>query len=79
MIFRSTKEQIMAAQKILKDGKMYDGEQTGKLDDATREGLKKYQAANGLNVTGTLNAVTLEKMNVPLTDKQKADAAKQTQ
>lgn len=68
-IFRATKEQIMAAQKILKDGGMYAGEQTGKLDDATREGLKKYQAANGLNVTGTLNQVTLEKMGVPLTDK----------
>ncbi len=74
--FRATKEQIMAAQKILKDGGMYAGEQTGKLDDATREGLKKYQKANGLNVTGTLNQVTLEKMGVPLTDKQKADAAK---
>ncbi len=79
IIFRATKDQIMAAQKILKDGGMYDGEQTGKLDDATRAGLKKYQAANGLNVTGTLNQVTLEKMKVPLTDKQKADAAKQTQ
>jgi peptidoglycan hydrolase-like protein with peptidoglycan-binding domain len=78
VIFRATKEQIMAAQKILKDGGMYAGEQTGKLDDATREGLKKYQTANGLPVTGTLNAVTLEKMGVPLTDKQKADAAKQT-
>lgn len=78
-IFRATKEQIMAAQKILKDGGMYAGEQTGKLDDATREGLKKYQAANGLNVTGTLNQVTLQKMGVPLTDKQKADAAKTTQ
>ena len=79
VIFRATKEQIMAAQKILKDGKMYEGEQTGKLDDATRESLKKYQAANGLKVTGTLNQLTLEKMNVPLTDKQKADAAKTTQ
>ncbi len=79
VIFRASKEQIMAAQKILKDGKMYDGEETGKLDDATREGLKKFQTANGLNATGTLNQVTLEKMKVPLTDKQKADAAKKTQ
>lgn len=76
IIFRATKDQIMAAQKILKDGGMYAGEQTGKLDDATREGLKKYQAANALTVTGTLNKITLEKMGVPLTDKQKADAAK---
>jgi peptidoglycan hydrolase-like protein with peptidoglycan-binding domain len=79
VIFRATKEQIMAAQKILKDGGMYAGEQTGKLDDDTRAGLKKYQTANGLPVTGTLNQVTLEKMGVPLTDKQKADAAKTSQ
>lgn len=75
-VFRATKEQVSAAQKILKESKMYDGEETGKLDDATREGLRKYQAANGLKVTGTLNQITLEKMKIPLTDKQKADAAK---
>ena len=50
---------------------MYAGEQTGKLDDPTRDGLKKYQEANGLKVTGTLNQVTLEKMGIALTDKQK--------
>ncbi len=78
-VFRSTKEQIMSAQKILKDRGMYSGEQTGTLDDATREGLKKFQEANGLKVTGTLNQVTLEKMGVPLTDKQKENAAAKTQ
>ena len=46
--------------------------QTGKLDDATRAGLKKYQEAEGLKITGTLNKVTLEKMNIALTDKQKS-------
>ena len=56
---------------------MYSGEQTGKLDDATRAGLKKYQEANGLKVTGTLNSVTLEKMGIALTEKQKTDAAGQ--
>lgn len=70
-VFRATKDQIMQVQKMLKDGGMYAGEQTGKLDDATREGLKKYQEANGLKVTGTLNKVTLEKMGVELTDRQK--------
>lgn len=70
-IFRANKEQIMQAQKMLKENGMYSGEETGKLDDATREGLKKYQTANGLKVTGTLNQSTLEKMGVPLTDKQK--------
>ncbi|MGD9561880.1 MAG: peptidoglycan-binding protein [Pyrinomonadaceae bacterium] len=71
-IFRASKEQVMAAQKILIDASMYSGEQTGKLDDATRDGLKKYQEANGLKVTGTLNQVTLEKMGIELTDTQKS-------
>jgi peptidoglycan hydrolase-like protein with peptidoglycan-binding domain len=71
-IFRATKDQIQQAQKILKDRGFYAGEQTGKLDDDTRAGLKKYQAAETLKVTGTLNKVTLEKMGVVLTDKQKA-------
>ena len=70
-IFRATKEQINQAQAILKDRGFYTGEQLGKLDDATREGLRKYQQAEGLKVTGTLNKVTLEKMNITLTEKQK--------
>lgn len=56
---------------MLKDKTMYDGEATGKLDDATREGIRKFQTANGVKVTGTLNRETLEKMGVALTDKQK--------
>ena len=71
-IFRANKDQIKQAQKILKDRGFYAGEETGKLDVDTRAGLKKYQAAESLKVTGTLNKVTLEKMGVVLTDKQKA-------
>ena len=71
-IFRANKDQIKQAQKILKDRSFYAGEETGKLDDDTRAGLKKYQAAESIKVTGTLNKVTLEKMGVVLTDKQKA-------
>jgi len=70
--FRADKDQIMATQKILKEGGMYAGEETGKLDAATRAGLKKFQEANGMKVTGTLNAATLEKLGVPLNEKQKA-------
>ncbi len=70
-VFRATKEQINQAQALLKSRGYYGGEQLGKLDDATREGLRKYQQAEGLKVTGTLNKVTLEKMNIALTDKQK--------
>ena len=70
-IFRANKDQIKQAQKILKDRGFYAGEQTGKLDDDTRAGLKKFQAAENIKVTGTLNKVTLEKMGITLTDKQK--------
>jgi peptidoglycan hydrolase-like protein with peptidoglycan-binding domain len=70
-IFRATKEQINQAQATLKERGFYAGEQLGKLDDATREGLRKYQLAEGLKVTGTLNKVTLEKMKIALTEKQK--------
>jgi peptidoglycan hydrolase-like protein with peptidoglycan-binding domain len=71
-VFRATKEQINQAQALLKSRGFYAGEQIGKLDDATREGLRKYQSAEGLKVTGTLNKVTLEKMNITLTEKQKS-------
>ncbi|MEO6590560.1 MAG: peptidoglycan-binding domain-containing protein [Pyrinomonadaceae bacterium] len=70
-IFRATKDQVMHAQKMLKDGGMLTGEEEGKLDDATREALKKYQTENSLKSTGTLNQVTLEKMKIELTDRQK--------
>ena len=71
-VFRATKDQIKQAQAILKQRGFYAGEQTGKLDDETRAGLKQYQKAESLKVTGTLNKITLEKMNITLTDKQKA-------
>ena len=71
-VFRATKEQINQAQALLKARGFYAGEQIGKLDDATRDGLRKYQQAEGLKVTGTLNKITLEKMNIALTEKQKS-------
>ena len=70
-VFRATKDQINQAQALLKSRGFYAGEQVGKLDDATRDGLRKYQQAEGLKITGTLNKITLEKMNITLTDKQK--------
>jgi peptidoglycan hydrolase-like protein with peptidoglycan-binding domain len=71
-VFRASKDQVKQAQAILKQRGLYAGEQTGKLDADTRAALKKYQEAEGLKVTGTLNRATLEKMNITLTDKQKA-------
>jgi peptidoglycan hydrolase-like protein with peptidoglycan-binding domain len=71
-VFRANKEQIKQAQVILKTRGFYAGEGTGKLDPDTRAGLKKFQEAESLKITGTLNKVTLEKMQIVLTDKQKA-------
>lgn len=71
-VFRANKDQIKKAQSILKQRGFYSGEESGKLDDDTRAGLRKYQTAEALKVTGTLNKVTLEKMGVDLTDKQRA-------
>ena len=71
-VFRATADQIKQAQAILKQRTFYAGDQTGKLDTTTRAGLKKYQGAEGIKVTGTLNKITLEKMGIALTDKQKA-------
>jgi hypothetical protein len=70
-VFRATKDHNNQAQSLLKSRGFYAGEQIGKLDDATREALRKYQQAEGLKITGTLNKLTLEKMNIQLTDKQK--------
>jgi peptidoglycan hydrolase-like protein with peptidoglycan-binding domain len=71
-VFRATKDQIKQAQGILKQRGFYGGDTTGKLDTDTRTGLRKYQEAEGIKVTGTLNRLTLEKMNISLTDKQQA-------
>ena len=71
-IFRATKDQVNQAQAILKQRGFYNGEQIGKLDPDTRAGLKKYQEAEKIKVTGTLNKVTLVKMGIALTEKQKS-------
>ena len=72
MIFRATTDQIKQAQAIMKQRGFYSGAETGALDPNTRTGLKRYQAAEGLKATGTLNKVTLGKMAIALTDKQRA-------
>jgi peptidoglycan hydrolase-like protein with peptidoglycan-binding domain len=70
-VFRSTREQIKQAQALLKARGFYTGQEDGKLNADTRAALKKYQEAEGLKITGTLNKATLEKMGVILTNRQK--------
>lgn len=71
-VFRASNDQIKQAQTMLKERALYNGEQTGKLNVETRAALKKYQEAENIKVTGTLNRATLEKMNIQLTDKQRS-------
>ena len=75
--FTTTKEQIAALQKVLKDGKMFDGEANGERSDALKDSVKKYQEAHSLKVTGGINSATLEKAGIALTDKQKEQVAAQ--
>lgn len=74
VVFRATKDQIAEAQKLLKARSLYTGEETGKMDDDTREALKKFQETNDIKATGTLNRATLEKLGIELTDRQKEAA-----
>lgn len=62
--FRSTKDQITQAQKMLKVA------ETGKMDAETKTAVKTFQGENGLKKSGSLNRATLEKMNITLTDAQ---------
>jgi peptidoglycan hydrolase-like protein with peptidoglycan-binding domain len=78
-VFRATKEQITEAQKLLKEKNLYTGEASGTLDPATRAALKAFQEASGMKGTGTLNAATLEKLGIALTDKQKENTAGSSQ
>ena len=72
-VFRASKQQISEVQKMLAAKGLYGGSATGKLDTATREGIKKWQADNGVKVTGTLNKETLEAMGIELTENQRSD------
>src|ERR1044071_1918626 len=66
-IFRASADQIKQAQGMLKQRNFYSGDQTGKLDTATRAGLKQYQQAEGLKITSTLNNKTPEKIEITTT------------
>lgn len=74
-VFRANKDQITAAQRMMKQRGMFNGSETGKLDDETRTALKSFQERNGLKITGTLNAATLQKMGIGLTDKQRENTS----
>ncbi len=75
--FQATKEQITALQTKLKEAKLFSGDADGERSDNLKDAVKKYQDKNGLKATGGINAATLEKMGIALTDKQKVKVAAQ--
>jgi peptidoglycan hydrolase-like protein with peptidoglycan-binding domain len=75
--FQANKDQIAALQTKLKDAKLFAGEANGERSDDLKEAVKKYQEAHNLKATGGINAATLEKAGIKLTDKQKEQVAAQ--
>ncbi len=75
--FQATKDQIKALQTKLKEAKLFSGDADGERSDEFKEAIKEYQKKNDLNATGGINAATLEKAGIALTDKQKANVAAQ--
>jgi peptidoglycan hydrolase-like protein with peptidoglycan-binding domain len=59
-----TADRISAIQTALAKDGSYSGEPTGKWDDSTVAAMKKYQAAHGLNPSGKLDALTLQKLGL---------------
>lgn len=50
-------------QALAKDGS-FTGKPSGKWDDSTVEAMKKFQAGHGLNPSGKLDALTLQKLGL---------------
>lgn len=59
-----TPERITEVQQALAKNGALGGEPSGKWDDSTTEGMRKFQAAHGLNPTGKLDALTLRQLGL---------------
>jgi peptidoglycan hydrolase-like protein with peptidoglycan-binding domain len=59
-----TTDRIREIQTALIKADAYNGTATGKWDAATVEAMKKFQQSNGLNPSGKLNALSLEKLGL---------------
>jgi len=59
-----TPERIGEIQEALAKRGALAGTPTGKWDDDTVEAMRKFQAFNGLNPTGKLDAPTLQKLGL---------------
>lgn len=59
-----TPDRIREIQSALQREGAFPGEPTGKWDDATVNAMKNYQDKNGLNATGKIDALTLQKLGL---------------
>ncbi len=59
-----TPDRITQIQSALSRGGYYKGDPTGKWDSDTVAATEKFQAANGLDSTGKLDAPTLQKLGL---------------
>jgi len=59
-----TPDRISDIQSALARGGYYKGESNGKMDPDTVDAVQRFQAANGLDTTGKLDALTLQKLGL---------------
>src|SRR5665213_3669758 len=59
-----TSDRIREIQSALQKDGSYEGEPTGKWDSATSDAMRKYQDKNGVNPTGKIDAISLNKMGL---------------
>lgn len=59
-----TTDRINEIQDALAKHGAYAGEPSGKWDDSTVEAMKKFQASRGLNPSGKMDALTLQKLGL---------------
>lgn len=56
-------------QSLLKQSGYYPGEVDGIVGDLTKEGIKQFESANGLDITGELTVNLMDKIKLTLTKK----------
>ena len=59
-----TPDRISEIQSALARGGYYEGDPNGKWDSSTVAAMSKFQSANGLNSSGKIDAITLQKLGL---------------
>jgi len=59
-----TPDRVREIQTALSREGVFEGQPTGKWDNTTIDAMKKFQETHGLNPTGKIDAVTLNKLGL---------------